>query len=282
MAAALSLAFVSSTASPAQTEGATPSPHGVVSASLCADAYVLALFEPDEIQALSWQVDQVVSAAPGWARDYPQAWPDAERLYHLSPELVVFGPGEGAGRAPLLEQAGIEVVQLQWGENFATVRHNLARLGDVADLSPRAGEAIADLEARLANLRTRRDHRAGEADVFYLSSSGGSAGAGTYVDAAIVAAGGVNLMAARGGQSWTRSDPELVLDLSADLVVTSFFADGYHGRLNRARYHAAYDDLRNAETRIEIPSGDWPCAGPRLIDAAEAIADALDALEQAR
>ncbi|MBO6796486.1 ABC transporter substrate-binding protein [Maricaulis sp.] len=274
--AALSLAFVSITASPAQDHGATPSAHGVVSASLCADAYVLALFGPGEIQALSWQVDQPVSAAPDWARGYPQAWADAERLYHLDPALVVFGPGEGAGLAPLLAAAGIDVVQLQWGEDFATVRANISLLGEAADLVAQADEQIATLDTRLAELEARSVQRRDETRVFYLSSSGGSAGVGTYVDAAITAAGGINLMTERGGRSWTRSDPELVLGLAADLVVTSFFADGYHGRLNRARYHAAYDDLLEAGTRIEIPSGDWPCAGPRLIHAAEAIADALD------
>lgn len=276
MVAALSLAFVSTTASPAQEPGATPSAHGVVSASLCADAYVLALFGPDEIQALSWQVDQPVSAAPDWARGYPRAWADAERLYYLDPALVVFGPGEGAGLAPLLSEAGIQVVQLQWGEDFATVRTNTSLIGEAAGLVSRADEQNAILDTRLADLQARSAQRGDETRVFYLSSSGGSAGAGTYVDVAITAAGGINLMAELGGQSWTRSDPELVLGLTADLVVTSFFADGYHGRLNRARYHAAYDDLLRAEARVEVPSGDWPCAGPRLIDAAEAIADALD------
>ena len=38
----------------------------LVSVSLCADAYVLALAKPEEIQALSWQVDHPLSAAlPG-------------------------------------------------------------------------------------------------------------------------------------------------------------------------------------------------------------------------
>ena len=87
------------------------------------------------------------------------------------------------------------------------------------------------------------------------------------------------MVAANGATGWTRSDPEQVLGLSADLIVTSFFENGYEGRLNRARYHAAYRQVLDTEVRIEIPSGYWPCAGPHLIDAAERIADALDRLE---
>lgn len=281
MAAALSLAFVSITASPAQEFEAAPAVSGVASASLCADAYLIALVEPGEIQALSWQVDEPVSAAPDWARTYPRAWADAERLYHLSADHVVFGPGEASDLSPLLARAGIETLQLAWGEDFETVRQNFRLLGQALGLEDRAARQIAQLDRRLSALAARAENRTTRPRVFYLSSSGGSAGIGTYVDAAITAAGGENLMTMSGASGWTRSDPELVLGLSTDLVVTSFFDNGYHGRLNRARYHAAYRHVLDAEARVEIPSGFWPCAGPHLIDAAERIADALDMLEGA-
>lgn len=252
---------------------------GVASASLCADAYLFALLEPGEIQAVSWQVDEPVSEAPDWARDYPRAWADAERLYHLSAAHVVFGPGEGTGLGPMLAQAGVETVHLHWGEGFQTVRENLRLLGRAFGREDRAEREITQLDRRLEALAGRAQQRSARRRVFYLSSSGGSAGDSTYIDAAITAAGGDNVVAANGATGWTRSDPEQVLGLSADLIVTSFFENGYEGRLNRARYHAAYRQVLDTEARIEIPSGYWPCAGPHLIDAAERIADALDRLE---
>ena len=105
---------------------------------------------------------------------------------------------------------------------------------------------------------------------------GGSAGAGTYVDAAITAAGGRNAAAESGVAGWGRSDPELALTLEADIILTSYFTDGFAGMLSRATRHAAYRRLLGSAGRVDIPSADWPCAGPRLINAAEAIADALD------
>lgn len=257
----------------------TPAVRGVASASLCADAYLFALLEPDEIQAVSWQVDEPVSAAPAWARDYPRAWADAERLYHLSAAQVVFGPGEGSSLGPMLAQAGMETVHLRWGEGFEAVRENLRLLGQAFGREDRAAREIARLDRRLALLTERAQQRSVRWRVFYLPSSGGSAGDSTYVHAAITAAGGENVVAANGATGWTRSDPEHVLGLSADVVVTSFFENGYEGWLNRARYHAAYRRMLETEARVEIPSGYWPCAGPHLIDAAERIADALDALE---
>lgn len=255
---------------------------GIASTSLCADAYVLALAPEDGITALSWQVDQPVSAAPPWSRSLPRAWPDAARLLELSPQLTVFGTGEGGRTARLLERAGHDSVELSWADDFGGVRNNLIALGAASSRESEADLAIAEIDQRLARLAERAAERPRQPRLLYLSVSGGSAGAGTYVDAAINAAGGINVMAERGGAGWTRSDPELALGLQADIVLTSFFADGYASTFNRARRHTAYRRLLDHPDRAEIPAGVWPCASPRLIDAAELIADAIDAWERDR
>jgi iron complex transport system substrate-binding protein len=262
----------------AQQETTLPS-GGVVSASLCADAYVLALAEPEFIRALSWQVDQPVSAAPGWARGWTQAWPDAERLLVLDAEVIVFGAGEGGRAASLLDRAGRRSIELSWTEDFAGVRANFRRIGAAIDRVDAAERAIENLDNRLAQLDFRAGQRGDRADLVYLSASGGSAGTNTYVDAAIRAAGARNVIADAGISGWTRSDPELVLTLEADLILTSFFRDGFSSTYNRALRHSAYDRLLDTTPSVDVPSGYWPCAGPMLIDAAEAIADALDGLE---
>jgi iron complex transport system substrate-binding protein len=139
-----------------------------------------------------------------------------------------------------------------------------------------AANWISELDLRLENLRLRAASRDTVPRVVYLSSSGGSAGRGTYIDAAIEAAGGVNVISATGANGWTRSDPEFALTLEADLVLTSYFIDGFSSTFNHGSRHAAYRRFLSETPRTDISSGYWPCAGPRLIDAAEAIADALD------
>lgn len=258
---------------PAQT---APSSGGVVSTGLCADAYLIELAEPERISALSWQSRQIVSAAPDWARALPQASASAEALLMLDPDLVIFGPGEGARVQAMLRQTGYQVESLVWGEGFDTVRENYRRVGEALGRDAEAEARIADLEARLQALSERAQARSTAPRIAYISSSGGSAGANTFVDAAIRAAGGINTIAEAGASGWTRSDPEFALTLEADIVLTSFFTDGFEGRLNRARHHAAYQRLLRAPQRVDIPSGDWPCAGPGLIRAAERIADAID------
>ncbi len=267
-------AMASAAAAPAQQT--VPPEGGAVSASLCADSYLLALQPRAGIAALSWQVDQPVSAAPDWARDLPRAWPDAERLLAFDPGLVVFGAGEGGRAAAMLERSDYPTLELAWTEDFDGVRANLLALGAALGRVDAARAEIADLDRRLAALAQRAAARDVVPRVVYLSASGGSAGAGTYVDATITAAGGLNNAAQSGVVGWGRSDPELALTLEADIIVTSYFTDGFAGTLNRATRHAAYRRLLDQAGRVDIPSADWPCAGPRLIDAAEAIADAID------
>jgi iron complex transport system substrate-binding protein len=272
-------ACVSAIASPALAQEATPHA-GVASASLCADAYVLAVIPGQEVGALSWQADQPVSAAPPWSRALPKAWPDAGRLLVLSPDLTVFAAGEGGRTARLLDRAGLPHLELIWSDDFDGVRANLRALGEAAGYPDRAENAVADIDRRLAALDARRAMRARQPRIVYLSASGGSAGAGTFVDAAITAAGAINVVAEQGATGWTRSDPEFALTLEADIVLTSFLVDGYASTFNRARRHAAYRRLLDHPARIDVPAGLWPCAGPGLMEAAERIADAIDAWEE--
>lgn len=194
----------------------------------------------------------------------------------LSPDVTVFGTGEGGRTARVLARAGRESAELGWATDFAGVESNLLGLGAQLQRASRAAAVVADQAERLAALEARAAERSAAPRIVYLSASGGSAGAGTYIDAAIRAAGGVNVIAAEGVSGWTRSDPEFVLEIEADILLTSFFADGFAGRFNRAQFHAAYQPLLSDTRRVDIPSGDWPCAGPRLINAAERIADAID------
>ncbi|MCF8879948.1 ABC transporter substrate-binding protein [Hyphobacterium sp. SN044] len=260
----------------AQGEGGAPA--RIASADLCADAWVIELASQDSVIALSWQVDSPVSAAPGWARALPRAWGDAERLIALDPDLAVFGPG-GPGRAlPVLDASGIDTLTLPWGEDFAAIRASARTAGAALGREAGAEVWIADLDARLEALSGRAEARGWSPSVFYLSVTGGTAGDGTLIDAAIRAAGGRNAASEAGAAGWTQSDAEWALRVAPDLVVTSYFTDGYRTAGNAGQRHAAFRRLVEHHPSIEVPGALWSCAGPGLIEAAERIADALDEL----
>lgn len=182
----------------------------------------------------------------------------------------------------MLDRAGNPWLELAWASDFDGVRANLQSVGARLDRRRAAERVIRAMDRRLEALQDRADQRSEQPRILYLSSSGGSAGVGTYVDAAIRAAGGINVTAEKGAVGWTRSDPEFALTMDADILLTSFFRDGYASTFNRAIHHSAYRHLLDIWPRVDIPSGDWPCAGPRLVDAAEGIANAIDVWEASR
>lgn len=257
---------------------AAQAPDRIASADLCADAYVFALADPDSIHAVSWQAGQTVSSAPDWALDRPRASADAERLIALGPDLVVFGPGGAGDAAGLLERASLSYTVLQWGETLEVVTSNLRQLGEILNRQREAQTLIENLHDRRDALTARAEARGVRPSVFYLSVTGGAAGAGTLVDEAIKLAGGENAAAEAGATGWLPADAEWAFRVEPDLIVTSYFIDGYATRSNIGARHAAFQRLLRDRSRVDVPAPAWSCAGPALMDAAEQIADELDLL----
>lgn len=237
---------------------------GIASTSLCGDAYVLAL-APERLTALSWQSRDKASLAPSDKRALPQIWDDPEILLSAQssaqPSHIVFGPGEGRRSRRFLSG---ETTDILWGKDFDDVKTNYTMLGKSLGETARANSLMQDLDARLAALK----QPATPAKVLYLNRSGASAGSDTFVDAVIKAAGGENMITATG---WPKPDPEELLSLKPDLIVTSYFEDGYASVNAGPVRHKALVNFLDAYERIEIPGALWLCAGPNLIDAAERV-----------
>jgi len=239
----------------------------IASTSLCGDSYLQA-FAPDHIAALSWQSRSPLSRANTEQKTLPQIWDDAEVIAASQADVILFGSGEGASS----DKFGKISLTLRWGEDFESVNANLEKLTAVTGVDPHGME---DWRQRLNRLKARGSARHIKPKVLYLSRAGGSAGTGTFVDAAINAAGGVNVIETAG---WITPDPETILALKPDLIITSYFTNGYESVQANGTRHKIIREFIAAHPRLEIDGALWPCAGPGLLDAAELIAEAMDKL----
>ncbi len=244
----------------------------VVSTSLCGDGYVLSMLSEDNISALSWQSGDKLSTAPARFKHKPKARDDIETLLALNPTLVVFGPGEGTAAKPLLDKRGINYVNLDWGEDFENVWKNYALLRGALN-APDVHEQQAQID--FFTLQNAADAKTNKPNVLYLSASGGTAGPGTYVDASIRAAGGVNIITTPG---WHTPSIESLVALKPDLIVTSFFKDGYASVNQAGLRNKVLQDKINAIPRVNVPGKLWPCAGPGLYEATHIIKTAIEEL----
>ena len=239
-----------------------PTQHRIVSTSLCGDAYVLEKTPHNQIAALSWQSDDALSLAPLELRGRPKASDNIERLLALAPTLVVFGPGEGSKAMPILQKAGIATVSLDWGESLDAVNANRQKLAG------ETGHAISN-----ENLST--PIFVNPPQILYLSRAGGTAGPGTFINAAIEAAGGLNIVKTQG---WHTPDPETLATLEPDLIITSFFDQGYESINAMGARHKLVQDKFRTTPRVDVPGALWPCAGPGLTTATRIISQAINEL----
>lgn len=235
-------------------------PKHIGSTSLCGDAYLRAL-APEQIGALSWQSRDHVSRASTAEKKLPQIWDDPEVILASGLDHIVFGPGEGA-RSKSFLTGGIQATHLIWGEDFEAVKSNYLLLGSAMNMS--AEYHIQSLENRLVSLPQLEQ----SPKILYLARDGGSTGPGTFVDAVIRAAGGINIITSPG---WQKPDAELILSFEPDIIITSYFEDGYDSVNAVSVRHKAIRDFIASHETVEIPGALWPCAGPGLIEAAEIL-----------
>ena len=265
---------------PASAEAAelSHSPKSIASTSLCGDAYLLSL-APERVSALSWQSRDALSRAPDSLQTLPQAWDDTERLLSLvsseGADYILFGTGEGSQSQKYLSKTDTKFSNLVWGETFESVYANIENLGEAIDAQDQARRLVVSIKDRLVKLETNPNLE--KPKILYLSRSGGSAGPGTLVDAAIMAAGGQNILTKIG---WFTPDTEFLISLKPDLIITSYFDDGYESVNAAPLRNKTVQKFMSRYKRLDIPGHVWPCAGPYLVEAAEMIHDKIQQVKQ--
>ncbi len=252
----------------------------VVSTSLCADAYVLAIANPQNIKALSWQSGGPLSQGNAGSKGNAKAWMDPEILLSLSPAHFVLGPGDGIKATNWAAAHGAKIHQIGWQNDFDGIALELARLGTFLGRQETAAQRTGALRHALQTLKVRRQSRAHahgrDLRVLYLTPTLGTAGKGTFIDAAIHVAGGINVAGEMGITGWGQIPVERLAHVKVDLLLTSFFTDGPPSVHQFRVHHPLVQNLRNAVMEQNISGRLWICAGPNLIHAARQIADGLE------
>lgn len=230
---------------------------GIVSLNLCTDDLLVRL-APERIAALSPLArDASISVVADEARHLPWVRPVAEAVLALHPDLVLAGPYGAQTVLPLIESRGVPVWRTTLPSDFAGIRDELLRLGDVLGAAPRARALADDMDARLAAL----PKAVGPVRALVLGARGYTAGPGSLDDAVLNAAG---LSDAGDGRQVTI---ETVLRLRPDILVVAPEA-AYPSLATDFADHPALRAIR----RVAVPSSLTICAGPWSVEAAEILA----------
>ena len=244
-------------------------PRRIVSLDYCADQFVLALADRDQIAALSRGALRDDSYFRARATGIRQTRGTLEEVLALRPDLVIRNWGGPWDAQQVYARFGVPVLQVGDTPDFAAARADLLDAAQLLGHPERGAQFARDLDTRLARLSAQRSG----APVMYLSGGGAVAGQGTMMDAMITAAGGRNV---RTEASWQVLPLERLIETPPALIALGFFDSG-RDRINAwspSRHPALRRALANART-VSLPPATISCEAWYAIDAAEIIAAAL-------
>jgi iron complex transport system substrate-binding protein len=241
----------------------------VVSLDFCADQYVLALADRDQIMALSQTALTEYEGLTEGAEGLPTIRATVEDVLLADTDLVVRQWGGGYRSVEALARFGVPVAQIAYGETVESAWQNLRNLGDALGQRARAESMIADLMARL--------DRTGKEDAvprraLYLTTSGFTSGSNTFVDSIIAATGLVNIGAENGREGWYPVNLEQIVLDPPEVIIAGFFdlraSNTNHWSITR---HGVLRELMKDTPTVMVPSQMIACSTWRFVDAVELI-----------
>ncbi len=249
-------------------QAASPS---VASLDFCADQYVLALADAEQIVGVSPHSETEFSYLAEKARGTPKIRPTAEEVLVLQPDTVVRLWGGGYGAADTLERYGIPVIQVSLAVTLEETKDNLLRVGQALGHLDRAEDLAANLDARIAELPRATEE--GRPMALYVTPSGTTSGRGTFIHEMLQTAGVDNMSASLGTSPWHPVNLEALALSPPDMIVEGFF-DLRSGKLSNWSLSRHEFLRRQGEIRpvARIPSREIACAAWFVVDAIEEIA----------
>lgn len=243
----------------------------VASLDFCADQYVLALADPDQIVGVSPHAETEFSYLAEKAIGIPKIRPTAEEVLVLEPEMVVRLWGGGYGAKDTLERYGIPVVQVSLAVTLEETKANLLAVGEALGHLDRAKAIAVDLETRISAIQAVPDEERPVA--LYVTPSGTTTGRGTFIHEMMTTAGVDNMSAALGTSPWHPVNLEALALSPPDMIVAGFY-DLRSGKLSNWSLSRHEFLRRQGEIRpvARIPSREIACAAWFVVDAIEEIA----------
>jgi len=240
-------------------------PPTLASMDYCADQYILALADKDQILALSTEATSVYSLFREQAAGIPQLRGTSEDMLALSPDIVVWQWKGSPAIDHLFGRADITSISVPFAGSPQAALDSLIAFGDRIG---RGNEARTYVAARYAMQEKLNSLPASGLKALYITPSGYTAGGGTSVDAIIRSAGLETMAADYALHGWHPLPMELIVQAAPDVIITSFFdLPAPPSRWSLAQSPHIRDLLADLPV-INLPADYLSCNGLFDIDAA--------------
>lgn len=264
MRAGVALLLAALTALPA---GAAPAAR-VVSLSLCADQFLLALDTQSQVAGLT-RLAGDVHLSPYADRAAGMATHDgtAESVLMLKPDLVIAGGYARAQTVTMLERLGVPVLRLKTPHKLSDIPGQLEQVADALGRGEQGRALAQDLRRRLAG------PPAGPQPTAALYRPGGEVPGGRgIVNDMMEAAGLTNIGGRVQGRENGRVAVETLLLNTPDLLVVDSRRPDRPGIGQAVLDHPALAGSRAGMAVAAFPIAFWLCASPASIDGVDLLA----------
>lgn len=245
-------------------------PWRIVSLNVCADQYLLALADREQIAGLTPNVkNPELSAAAAQVKGLHVLGQSAEEILEIDPDLVVGMPARGSAVVTALGPQDYRLFDLADAENYAEITVQMRRIAAAIGQRERGEAVIADMERQLAALP-----RAGAGRVAaYYQRRGYLTGTGTLVDDLMQRTGLVNLAQRLGKPTIAHLSLEELVAARPDFIIVESATDRVMDQGTEMLHHPALRDI----PRIRLPQAWTVCGGPAYVRAARSLAVQLGA-----
>jgi iron complex transport system substrate-binding protein len=217
--------------------------------------------------------------------------PDAELIARLRPDLVVVhaGPHDVPRQ---LEVLGIRSLTVDRG-TLASVYSSIAAIGEAAGVTDRATALVAQLRRQLEAVRASAAKRPAKKVLVIMGRQPGTltgliaVGRGSYLNDLVKVAGGINVLDDPALPDYPRISMETVIRVQPDVIVDA--GDMGDTVAEHVRRQPFTEGLWKQQVNVQaaqrggvhaVTSDAFVVPGPRVVEAADTLAQWLDAVDR--
>lgn len=207
---------------------------------------------------------------------------NVELIIGLEPDIVLaheLGLSSAQEAFEQMEDAGIDVFVVPDAQDIATTYETIETIGQVIGAEEETEQVIAEMEAQFAEIKelTSSIPEEERKTVFFENSPAPeiyTAGKNTFIDELLEIINAENAAGAQEG--WFAMDPEAIIELNPDVIITSYgaYVDDPKEEVTSRSGFDVVDAVAN-DRIYDIHADLITRSGPRLADGARALAEAV-------
>jgi len=257
------------------TSPAQAAPSRIVSLNVCADQYIIALADRDQVAALTvLSRDPTLSYFADRAKSYPVTGSSIEEILRLEADLIVISPLWRAESQAVLEQFSLPILKLGTAQSFDDIVRQTRMIADAVGHRDRGDELVRQMQADLEEMDVA--DAADGPTVLNYQRRGYLTGSRTLMSEVMLRAGLVNMAGALDTHSIRRVSLETLLLAQPDYLLIGVPLGQVEDLGTELLDHPALRRFYGPGKRLYVPQALTVCGGPSFVPAVRSLRRQLE------